>query len=388
MTVASRLSADGENLFQGIKRVCDAAEEAGQTLTKLSIGQPTGSAFFEARKVTSHTVMSTSESVHEYQDNGSPGIPGFAERFVQVHVNSDVSKTRCLPIPGIKPMLGLVLLACGAQKGDLRVVIDPGYPTPATWCQYLRVSHRPVIWDPHNEFRFDPDKLWEGEPLLMTNYPHNPSGQVATREWWEHICAKAEKLNIRIFNDGAYSKLAYSRRHCTLADVAINFPNLSWAEAFSASKLGNFTGWRIGAIVGSPDFVEDIATIKGNTDSGFYAPAAAGVLHVVEKHPELIIEVRNRYKRRAEFLIDTLLDHGMQLAVHPGAGFFTLWETPTMAFGEKVHGAMNFNNMMIQKTGVVGVHFPPFIRYAVCGDVEASSEKISAAFKEACVQYD
>ena len=27
--------------------------------------------------------------------------------------------------------------------------------------------------------------------------------------------------------------------------------------------------------------------------------------------------------------------------------------------------------MMIEETGVVGVHFPGYLRYAVCGDIDA-----------------
>lgn len=43
--------------------------------------------------------------------------------------------------------------------------------------------------------------------------------------------------------------------------------------------------------------------------------------------------------------------------------------------------------MMIEKTGVVGVHFPGYIRYAVCGDVAAMGNDIDEAFAKADVSY-
>jgi hypothetical protein len=43
---------------------------------------------------------------------------------------------------------------------------------------------------------------------------------------------------------------------------------------------------------------------------------------------------------------------------------------------------------MIEETGVVGVHFPGYVRYAVCGDVEAMAGDINAAFARAKVSYD
>ena len=44
--------------------------------------------------------------------------------------------------------------------------------------------------------------------------------------------------------------------------------------------------------------------------------------------------------------------------------------------------------MMIENTGVVGVHFGDFLRYAVCADVGAMQEELNAAFQAAAVSCD
>ena len=389
----SRLPKGGTNLFQQIKMMCAKATDNCQTLYKLSIGQPVGPAITEARIAAAIAVLSDQESMHEYQDNGSPGVSEFAARFIQAHVRFYLAKTdlACLPIPGIKPMLGLIPLACGHHINSVRVLSTtrPGYPTPADWCSYLGCEQYPAELKPENEFLFDPRVIDFGDlDLIMLNYPHNPTAKVANKEWLKQVCQYASEKNVRVFNDAAYSILAYDPDHCPLAEVAVDFPDLSWAEAYSASKAGNFTGWRVGAIVGSPDFIGDIATIKGNTDSGFAAPMAAGVLHLYENHMDLIQGVRNTYQRRADLLIQTLLNYGMRLAVKPGAGFFTLWQTPNTAFGQEITSSEQFNALMIEKTGIVGVHFEPFIRYAVCGDVEAMLPKIDEGFDAAQVSYN
>jgi LL-diaminopimelate aminotransferase len=223
----------------------------------------------------------------------------------------------------------------------------------------------------------------------MMNYPHNPSGQIATRGWLWELCEYCARNSIRLFNDAAYIALAHSDECSSLAEVAVEFPELSWAEAYSASKLiANGTGWRIGAIAGSPDFIGDIARIKGNTDSGFVAPMAAGVLYALLTDTEGITACRVKYGQRIEILISLLRDKGMKLAVWPKAGFFTLWMAPTYAFGERVRNGEEFNNLMIERTGVVGVPFGPYIRYAVCGPVEDMAEDIKKAFEEANVSYN
>src|SRR3989344_1272874 len=389
----SRLPEGGVNLFQSVKAVSTEAEAKGIQLIRLSIGQPQGPALESARRVAAEAVISESESMHEYQDNGSPGVPDFARRFVKAHLEIALPDENVdfLPIPGIKPMLGLIPLASGAAERNLTIATTtkPGYPTPRDWAQtYLKQNVYEVPLNTENAFRFSPSDLPSGTDLIMMNYPHNPTGQVATMEWLLELCQYAQDHNIRIFNDAAYIALSHSKNSRTLYEAAVNFPRLSWAEAFSASKvIGNGTGWRVGAIVGSSDFVKDIGTIKGNTDSGFAAPMAAGALHSVENDKKGIEANRQVYERRLRVLGQILTSNGMQPAVEPGAGFFTLWKAPKTAFGEKMRDAQHFNFTMIEKTGIVGVHFDPYIRYAVCADVESVADKIDAAFKQTTVSY-
>lgn len=393
----SRLPEGGTNLFQGIKKKRRLAEEKGMRIINMSIGQPSGPALISAREATAQAVLSEDETMHEYQDNGSPGVPDFARRFVQHHSQwwlrdrGMEGRIEFLPIPGIKPMLGLIPLACGSRDNTIVVgtTTDPGYPTPADWCNYLNVKNYALNLNPDNRFRFDTTSIQKDTDLLMVNYPHNPSGQIATKEWWERICSYCEENGIRVFNDAAYAGLSHSEDHCTLADVAVNYLNFSWAEGYSISKLiKNGTGWRAGAIAGSPDFIGDIATIKGNTDSGFVAPMAAGAIYAVENDKKGIEAHRRIYQERINLLINTLSPLGMKLAVNPGAGFFTLWMAPKTAFGEAIQNAEHFNNLMIEETGVVGVPFGKhYIRYAVTSDIEAMKEEITTAFKKADISY-
>ena len=62
------------------------------------------------------------------------------------------------------------------------------------------------------------------------------------------------------------------------------------------------------------------------------------------------------YRERLYLLGDLLTDCGMRLAIEPVAGFYTLWETPTRAFGEPAENSEVFNLMMIDKGGGGGVY--------------------------------
>ncbi|MCH8280281.1 MAG: aminotransferase class I/II-fold pyridoxal phosphate-dependent enzyme [Chloroflexi bacterium] len=390
----SRLPQGGENVLQTIRAKRAEAEASGIRLLDLSIGEPKGPALLSARKAAAEAVMSEEEAMHGYQYNASPAVPNFAQRFIQIHVKRSFNEGEVdyLPIPGIKPMLGLLPLACGCAHQEVTVATttNPGYPIPADWCGYHPLATQYALkMNPDNKFRFSAQDISEGTGLAMMNYPHNPSGQVATEDWLRELCAACSERGIRLFNDAAYIVLSHGDESLALSEVAPDYPDLSWAEAFTAAKLiGNGTGWHVGAMVGSPDFIGDLKEVKGKTDTGFVAPMAAGVVAAFENDQETIALYRAMYRSRLSLLIRVLTGQGMRLALEPAAGFFTLWMAPTHAFGRKMESAEHFNFMMIEETGLAGVHFPPYVRYAVCADVEAMGAEIDEAFKKAKVSYD
>lgn len=390
----SRLPAGGANVFQKIREKRAEAVAQGQKLLDLSIGEPKGAALLSAREAARDAIMSEDEPMHAYQYNDSPAVPGFSPRFVRAHLKQGLpdDDVDYLPISGVKPILGLLPLACGCALQDLTVatMTKPGYPIPADWCGYHpKVTHIALPLNSENGFRFAPEDIPAGTGLVMTNYPHNPSGQIADASWFRALCQYCGDNDIRLFNDAAYISLSHSDDCATLAEVAIDYPDLSWCEAYTAAKLiGNGTGWHVGAMVGSPDFIGDMKEVKGKTDAGFVAPMAAGVLVALEGDQTGIAEYREMYRQRLGTLSGIMKGCGMKLAIEPKAGFYTLWEAPNRAFGQAMSGAEEFNFTMIEKTGVVGVHFANYLRYAVCADVGAMSTDIEAAFKSAAVEYD
>jgi len=390
------------NVFQRSKAKRAEAIAAGRNIFNLTVGQPAGPAILEARIAAAQAVMSEKESMHEYQDNTCLGVPDFARRFVQCHVVRDLKDytpddITYLPIPGIKPMLQVLVESLGTweRPGSLSRVYtmtDPGYPTPAYVCGAIKgIQQVGLPLNPKKGFLFSPEDLIdisEGD-MICLNFPENPTGIIARRDWLTNLCRFCSDRGVRLFNDGAYHILNNSPESVTLTDVALGFRDLNWIEAFSASKAGNFTGWRVGAMAGSPEFIADVTQIKGNLDSGFVAFAAAGVLEVFEKHRDRIDEVRQVYAERLELVMSVLKRQGMRLAVKPEAGFFLLFDAPTRAFGQDIANGEEFNNLMTDKTSVCGIPFGKWIRYAVCAtDVGAQITEIEAGFAAAQVSYE
>jgi hypothetical protein len=128
--------------------------------------------------------------------------------------------------------------------------------------------------------------------------------------------------------------------------------------------------------------------VKGEVDSGSAAPLMAGVIELFEKHKDKIAHVSAIYGSRMSSLIYDMEKAGMLLAAVPQAGFFTLWQCPKRAFGENIGSAEQFNNLMFERTGILGVPFEPYIRYAVCAtDVQSLADHINKGLNAAQIKY-
>ena len=219
----SRVPAGGANIFQKIRGKRSEAAARGQTLLDLSIGEPKGPALLSARQAAASAIMSDGESMHAYQYNDSAAVPDFSRRFIRAHLTADLPDDLptdkinggldYLPIPGIKPILGLLPLACGCADEAVSVatMTKPGYPIPADWCNYhVNVSHYALALNVANGFRFAMADIAPGTGLVMTNYPHNPSGQIAEESWWRELCQYCSDHDIRLFNDAAYISLSHA----------------------------------------------------------------------------------------------------------------------------------------------------------------------------------
>lgn len=52
-------------------------------------------------------------------------------------------------------------------------------------------------------------KMLQKAKFIYLNYPNNPTGAVATREFWEKTVAFAKKYNVGVVSDFAYGALGF-----------------------------------------------------------------------------------------------------------------------------------------------------------------------------------
>jgi alanine-synthesizing transaminase len=397
-----RIPAAGINLFQMIYvLIREYKEKTGEEPLNLSLGNPDGVPPAAIRALKAKYAQDPGYDYHTYAEDKN--LNRFAEAMVALHGGIDATASahlRVLPIAGIKTASALVPLACGlhlpdaARRGTFRIASNlPAYDVIGTWGGSYLAAKR-TVWPLHSSdnMRLNVGRLKDAlkrdgadrADLVFTIRPGNPAAVGASAADWKELITFCLEKGMRLVNDAAYAGLTSGSAHVPLAQVAKDYPDLEWLELYSVSKSYNDPGARLGALVGSKDFVEDFALVKGNTDSGPVPGVMAAYGEFMNDRTaakSALDEIRTLYEKRVAYLIPQLKKAGLRPACATEAGFFTLWKVPQSIFGkalptENRHEA--FNRAVISETGIVGVHFSgfaeggapePLIRYAVCADV-------------------
>ncbi|WP_010251038.1 LL-diaminopimelate aminotransferase [Acetivibrio cellulolyticus] len=265
-----------------------------------------------------------------YSDNGIQEFYEAAAVYLQkvYGVNHIDPAKNILHGIGSKPILAL-LPSCFINHGDVTLATVPGYPVIATWTKYLGGEVYNLPLREENSFYPDldmiPTDVLSKAKLLYINYPNNPTGQVATKEFYKKVIDFAYRHQIIVVADTAYGALTYDGEK-PLSFLSVEGAMNVGVEIHSLSKAFNMTGWRMAFVAGNSKVISAYGTVKDNTDSGqFRAIQKAGIYAM--NHPELTEETCRKYSRRFDLLVDALNDLGFD-AKKPKGTFYCYVKCP------------------------------------------------------------
>ncbi len=315
--------------FEKIKRAKRAAQDAnpGKILFDMGVGEPDEMA--DPGVVKTLQLEAEKPENRGYTDNGIEEFKVAACKYMKnifgvkglepgKHVNHTI---------GSKPGLAMTP-AIFINPGDITLMTVPGYPVMGTHTQYLggEVVNLPLTEANH----FLPDlksidsATRKKAKILYLNYPNNPTGANATREFYEEAIEFAKQNNVIIIQDAAYAALTYSGKRESFLSVPGSMD--VGVELHSLSKAYNMTGWRIAFIVGNELIVKGLSHVKDNVDSGQFAGIQKAGIYALE-HPDITDRTVAKYKRRLAMLVETLNSAGFK-AKMPGGSFFLYVSAP------------------------------------------------------------
>ncbi len=156
--------------------------------------------------------------------------------------------------------------------------------------------------------------LYPGPKLLMLNYPHNPTGTLASKEFFTEVVKLAKKHNFMVINDFAYAKITFDG---LVAPSLLEVPGAMdvGVEFGSFSKSYNMAGWRLGYCVGNTQMIGGLSKIKGYYDYGIFSAIQVAGIVAMRDCDDQITEQVAVYQKRRDFLCDGLRKMGWEVEV-------------------------------------------------------------------------
>lgn len=386
---ANRLQALPPYVFARLDELKARAREQGLDLIDLGMGNPDG-------PTPQPIIEAAVAALQNPENHGYPPFEGTASfrrsitnwyhRRYGVELDPD---SEALPLIGSKEGLGHLAIAY-VNPGDVVLVPSPAYPAHFRGPAIAGGKIHSVILKPEKNWLIDvndiPEDIAQQAKILYFNYPSNPTGATAPREFFEEMVAFARHYQILLVHDLCYAELAFDGYQPTslleipgAKDISVEFHTLS--------KTYNMAGWRVGFVVGNRHIIQGLRTLKTNLDYGIFSAIQKAAETALQLPDVYLTQVQERYRERRDFLIEGLGKLGWN--VPKTLATMYLWVPCPVGVG-----STDFALDVLQKTGVVvtpgnafGIGGEGYVRISLIADLDRLGEALRR-FKEAGICYE
>lgn len=219
-----------------------------------------------------------------------------------------------------------------------------------------------------------PGDVVQRAKLLFLNYPHNPTGAVATPELFQDAVNFARETGVQILHDATYAPLGYGGHRASSILEAEGAQDVA-LEMHSLSYLFHMGGWDVGFMVGSAEAIRGIQAIQSTVHGDASAAldrTAAWAFGNADPHELLAMMTRRR-----DVLVDGLNGLGWNI-LKPKAGPFVWLPVPP---GQT---SASFAQTLLAQAGVLtlpGLAFGPQGDGHVRLSLAASEERLAEAVR-------
>lgn len=367
--------------FEKIKRAKIVAKKQhpDMELIDMGVGEPDEMADMGIINVLVEEAKKTEN--RGYSDNGIFEYKEAAARYLErvYGVKGINPETEINHSIGSKSALAMIP-AIFINPGDITLMTVPGYPVMGTHTKWYggEVVNLPLRRE--NNFLPDLDNISEDvkrkAKLLYINYPNNPTGASATREFFEQVVDFAKKYNIIVIHDAAYAALTFDGEK-PLSFLSVPGAKEVGVEIHSMSKAFNMTGWRLAFVAGNELIVKGFATVKDNFDSGQFIPIQKASIYALE-NPQITEEINKKYSRRHDMLVTVLKELGFS-ATKPKGSFYLYVEIPKgIKNGKRFESAEEFSEFLITEKLISTVPWDDvghFVRFSVTFNAKGEDEE-------------
>jgi len=347
-TCARRINNLPVYLFARLDSLINEKKEKGVDVINLGIGDPD-------QPTPGYIIDELHREAKNPQNHKYPssfGLPAYRQAVAMWYKNRfgvDLdAKTEVVSLIGSKEGIAHISW-CYLDPGDTVLVPDPGYPVYGGGAILAGAIpyHMPLKAEKGflPDFRDIPSEVARKAKMIFLCYPNNPTGAIASEDFFNEVIAFARENEILICHDVAYSEIAFDGYS---PPSFLQFPGAKevGVEFSSVSKAYNMTGWRIGWCAGHPGVVETLSQLKTNLDSGQFQAVQYAAIKALASDQRFTRKMCEIYKERRDILVDGLNDIGWKLE-KPRATFYVWAPVP------EGHTSETFAQTVFQKADVV-----------------------------------
>jgi LL-diaminopimelate aminotransferase len=384
ITLASRLNGIGEYYFSQKLREIDELNRQGKKIISLGIGSPDLPPEADVINVLHEEALKP--NTHGYQSyKGSPILRSSIAKFYKSWYNVDLDPdSEILPLIGSKEGIMHICMTY-LNNGDQVLIPNPGYPTYRSAVQLA--GGNCIEYDLKQEHNWEPDfdaiesmltssnQQKRAAKMMWVNYPHMPTGKIATKELFQKLIAFGKKHNILICHDNPYSFI--------LNDKPLSIMEVAGAkevaiELNSLSKASNMAGWRVGMMIGAKQRIDEVLRFKSNMDSGMFLPVQLAAAKALNLGKDWYNQLNKTYAERRQLVYELL--NFLQCTFDTSQAGLFIWAKVPAGYndGYELSDEVLYNkNVFITPGGIFGSNGNGYVRVSLCAKAEVIKEALN-----------
>lgn len=379
MKFSKRLDRFGDEIFAALNNRRMELEKQGMKIYNMSVGTPDFITPDYIKKALAEAALDDENWKYSLRDLPEllEAVCDYYEKRFQVKITPDM----VMSVYGSQEGMGHLGMAL-CDEGDIVLLPDPCYPVFAAGS--LMAGAEPYYYPLTEEHDFlpyvkgIPEEIARKAKYMMVSLPSNPVGSIATPGLYEEIVEFAEKYDILIIHDNAYSDIIFDGAEGG-SFLATPGAGEVGVEFFSLSKSFNITGARISFLIGRPDVIAALRKLRSQIDFGMFLPVQRAAIAALRGPLEGVREQCRLYQERRDTLCEGLRSIGWQLP--NGKGTMFVWaklpdgRTDSMAFCMEL---MEKAGVIVTPGASFGPHGEGYVRFALVLPPEKIKEAVDS----------
>jgi len=357
-------------VFATVNQIKMQARRKGRDIIDLGMGNPD-------LGTPPHIVEKLIEAVrkpHNHRYSASMGITklrlaiaNWYKRRFDVDIDPD---SEAIVTIGVKEGLSHLVLVT-TRPGDVVFTPNPTYPIHPFSAIIAGGDVRGIPLRPGQDFFENliaaTKQTWPKPKMLIVSYPHNPTTEVVTLDFFQKLVDYARENDILVIHDFAYADLVFDGYQAPSFLQAKGAKDVG-VEFFSLSKSYSMAGWRMGFCCGNADAVAALKRIKSYLDYGVFQPIQIAAIIALNGPADCVEEIRTTYKERRDALVRGLNRAGWKIPKPKGTMF--VWGRIPEKYRKM--GSVEFSKFLIREAQVAvspglgfGEYGDEFVRFAL-----------------------